>query len=130
MARKVKRKTLVRKLDKIFSQYIRERDTNSRGYGKCCTSGKTIHKSNGHAGHFISRRFMCTRWDEENVHLQSAYDNTFLAGRQYEYALFINKKYHADKATELLIKSRETCKFSIDELQDMIENYKTLLEKL
>ena len=130
MAKKPKRKTLVRKLDRIFSEYIRERDTDNRGYGKCCTSGKTIHKSKGHAGHFISRRFMCTRWDAENVHLQSAYDNTFLAGRQYEYALFLNNKYHTDKASELLLKSRETCKFSTDELQEMIEHYKSLLEKL
>jgi len=30
----------------------------------------------------------------------------------------------------LLIKSRETCKFSTDELQEMIEHYKTLLEKV
>jgi len=130
MAKKPKRKTLVRKLDQIFSQYIRERDTNSKGFGQCCTSGKTIHKTKGHAGHFISRRFMCTRWDPENVHLQSAYDNTFLEGRQYEYALFLNKKYHTDKASELLLKSRETCKFNVEDLQEMIEHFKTLLENL
>jgi hypothetical protein len=123
-----KRKTLIRKLDKVFSQYIRERDTDVNGFGKCCTSGKVIHKTKGHAGHFISRRFMCTRWDEQNVHLQSAYANTFLAGQQYEYSKFINKKYGDHKADELLEKSRGTCKFTLEELQEMYEKYKKKLK--
>ncbi len=71
---------------------------------------------------------MCTRWDEQNVHLQSAYANTFLAGQQYEYSKFINKKYGDHKADELLEKSRGTCKFTLEELQEMYEKYKKKLK--
>ena len=130
MPKKPSRKTLIRKLDKLFSEYIRKRDTNSKGYGLCCTCAKEIHYKEGHAGHFMSRRHYSTRWNEENVALQCVSCNTFHGGRQYEFALFLNDKYKCDKATELLVKSRESAKFSVSDLQEKIDFYKSLLENL
>jgi len=130
MPKKPSRKTLVRKLDKLFSEYIRKRDTNKNGYGLCCTCAKRLHYKEGHAGHFMSRRHYSTRWDEENVALQCAGCNTFRGGEQYKFALFLNDKYKCDKATELLVKSRESGKFSVSDLQEKIDFYKSLLENL
>ena len=61
---------LKKKLDKIFSLFIRLRDTNKDGYGECYTCGKRLHYKQGHCGHFIPRNILVTRWDENNSRLQ------------------------------------------------------------
>ena len=76
----------------------------------------------------MSRRHMATRWDEDNCHSQCAKCNTFNQGEQYKYALFLNKKFDTDKASELLVKSRQTVKLSLEDLLDKIEFYKKKLE--
>ncbi len=126
MARKVKRKTLVRKLDQIFSLYVRTRDADKRGYCKCCTCGKKLKIKEIHCGHFMSRRHMATRWDEENCASQCVGCNTFNQGEQYKFALFLNTKYNTDKSSELLQKSRNTVKYSITDLEEMKEQFKNL----
>ena len=127
MAKKPTRKSLIRKIDKVFSEYIRKRDSNKDGYGLCCTCAKKIHYKDAHAGHFMSRRHYATRWDEENVALQCAGCNTFRGGEQYKFALYLNDKYKCDKATELLVKSRESNKLSILDLEKIYLHYKNLL---
>ena len=127
MAKKPTRKSLIRKIDKVFSEYIRKRDSNKDGYGLCCTCAKKIHYKDAHAGHFMSRRHYATRWDEENVALQCAGCNTFRGGEQYKFALYLNDKYKCDKATELLVKSRESIKLSILDLEKIYLHFKNLL---
>ena len=46
-SKKPTRSKLVKKLDVIFSQYIRLSNSNSRGYCKCVTCGKEGHWKNG-----------------------------------------------------------------------------------
>ena len=130
MPKKPKRKTLVRKLDQIFSLYIRTRDADKKGICTCCTCGKKLPVKQIHCGHFMSRRHMATRWDEDNCNSQCVKCNTFNQGEQYKYALFLNKKFDTDKASELLVKSRQTTKYTILDLEEMIEHFKTLLKKL
>jgi len=131
MARKVKLSTLKNKLDKIFSEYIRRRDVdNHTGYGNCIDCGKETHFSEGDAGHFVGRRHLSTRWDEENVHFQHRYCNRFLNGRQYEYGQAIDKKYYEGKADELIQKSHQVAKFDATHLQYLIDIYKDKLDAL
>ena len=127
MPKKPSRKTMIRKIDKICSAYIRQRDTNKAGYGKCCTCDKILHISKGHAGHFMSRRFMATRYDPQNIHLQCPYCNTFLGGRAYEYSKFIDNKYGKNTADYLLERSRNTVKYSVSDLQEIYQKFKNLL---
>ena len=51
------KKPLINKADKLFSQFIRNRD------GKCVRCGKT---ETLHCHHVISRSCKATRWDEDN----------------------------------------------------------------
>ena len=68
---------LKKELDKWFSLYIRLRDADENGVVICFTSGRAYPYKNIHAGHFMSRRCLSTRWCEINVQPQSAADNLF-----------------------------------------------------
>ena len=126
MARKVKLSTLQNKLDKIFSEYIRRRDVDDHtGFGKCIDCGRETPFSEGDAGHFVGRRHLSTRWDEDNVHFQHRYCNRFLNGRQYEYGQALG-----DRADELIQKSHQVAKFDATHLQYLIDIYKDKLAEL
>jgi len=126
MARKVKLSTLKNKLDKIFSEYIRRRDVDDHtGFGKCIDCGRETPFAEGDAGHFVGRRHLSTRWDEDNVHFQHRYCNRFLNGRQYEYGQALG-----DRADELIQKSHQVAKFDATHLQYLIDIYKDKLAEL
>ena len=125
--RKPKRSTLIKKLDRIFSEYIRKRDADKKGYVKCITSGKKYHYTEVDAGHFISRKEMATRWHEDNVYAQSRYDNRYRYGEQDEYSLALEKKKKG-LPKHLYNLSKQTIKYSIADLQDLIDKYKKKLD--
>ena len=124
--RKITRKGLIKRLDTVFSEYIRKKNADSRGYVTCITSGRKYHYSEVDAGHFISRKEMSTRWHEDNVHPQSRYDNRYRYGKQYEYGLALNKKKRG-LAQKLYKLSKQTVKYSINDLQELLDKYKKLL---
>jgi len=119
MPKKPTRKGLIKKLDTIFSEYIRRRYAKNE-ISTCVTCGKKDHWKNLQAGHFMSRKHYSTRWDEENVEVQCQACNVFRYGEQYLFAKYLGVK----KADMLLAKSREMVKFSDYELQEMIDIYK------
>ncbi len=123
------RKSLVAKLDKVFSQYIRARDSKD-GYFVCCSCGRTLPAEQADAGHFINRRHMATRWLETNVHSQCRSDNRFKEGNASGYALFIIRKYGQKHLEYLDALKNETVKYSLGELELMIEDYKNKLKNM
>ena len=123
MPKKPTRKSLITKLDKVFSEYIRRR------YGEtatCITCGKKDHWKKLQAGHFMSRKHYATRWDEDNVEVQCSACNVFRYGEQYLFAKYLGN----EKSDMLLAKSRETVKFPDWEIQEMIDLYKTKISLL
>jgi len=126
--RKISRKGLIKKLDRIFSEYIRKKNADKKGVVKCITSGKKYHYSEVDAGHFISRKQMSTRWHEQNVWPQSRFDNRYRYGLQYEYSLALEKKI-PNLPKHLYKLSKETVKYSMADLHEMVEKYKIKLEK-
>lgn len=111
------------KLWKAFSIFIRLRDADKNGYCRCITSGKLVHWSECDAGHFISRRHMATKYDEQNVHAQGRGDNRFRSGEQLLYAKAIDKKYGPGTADRILARSRGTRKFEQFEIDALTKHY-------
>ena len=80
--------TLVNKLDKIFSLYIRKRDAMPYGgrYFKCISCGRVLPFEQADCGHFWSRRHMATRFDEDNCNAEckgcNRFDGDHLLGYQ------------------------------------------------
>jgi hypothetical protein len=121
---------LKKELDKWFSLYIRLREANEYGMVQCFTSGRVYHYKKIHAGHFMSRRHLSTRWCETNVQPQSAADNLFGQGEQFKFGLNLDGKYGEGTAEELQYKSRTTLKISRVEYEEKISYYKSLVDKL
>ena len=124
MAKKLTRSKLVKKLDTVFSQYIRLKDSKD-GIGTCVTCGKQDHIKRLQAGHFQSRKHYSTRWDERNVKIQCAACNVFRYGEQYKYSLYLGNKL----SKQLLADSRVIRKFTSDELEEMVTHYSNEVKK-
>jgi len=118
MPKKPSRKTLVKKLDAVFSEYIRRRYAKN-DIAECVTCGKKDHYKKLQAGHFMSRKHYATRWDERNVEVQCYACNVMRYGEQYKFSKYLGEEL----ADELLALSRTTVKISDYELQEMIQIY-------
>ena len=121
MAKKVTRTSLIKKLDSVFSIYIRRR-YSMNDIAKCVTCGKEEHWSKLQCGHFMSRKHMSTRWNEDNCQVQCAGCNVFRYGEQYIFSQYLGNNL----SEELYKQSKEICKFTDVELQDMIAHYTKL----
>jgi hypothetical protein len=121
---------LKKELDKWFSLYIRLKDCNEYGMVQCYTSGRVYHYKQIHAGHFISRRHLSTRWLEQNVKPQSAADNLFGQGEQYKFGLHLDSEYGLGTTEELQVISKQPFKMMPHEYKEKISYYKSLVEKL
>jgi hypothetical protein len=122
MAKKLSRKSLVEKLDKVFSIYIRQRYAVNE-IAECYTCGKKDHWKKLQAGHFASRRHYSTRWDENNVQVQCYGCNIANQGMQFEFGKKLCLQFDNNFADELMIKSKQICKFTDVELEEKINYY-------
>lgn len=114
---------LKKKADKVFSIYIRNRDSEN-GFAECITCGVQKPISQMQAGHFVSRRVNSLRFDELNVNAQCYSCNVMNHGEQYKYSKALDLKYGTGAAEELHSRRFETHKFKVDELKQIIEKYK------
>tara|TARA_R100001163_G_scaffold17885_1_gene15857 strand:+ start:1323 stop:1727 length:405 start_codon:yes stop_codon:yes gene_type:complete len=121
---------LKKELDKWFSLYIRLRDATNEGMVQCFTSNRVYHYKQIHAGHFMSRRCLSTRWCEINVQPQSAADNLFGQGEQFKFGLNLDAKYGEGTAEELQYKAKTIQKFSRVDYEEKISYYKKLVKNL
>lgn len=123
-------KRALTRLDTVYSKFIRERDSISEGVNKCCTCGKIKRNLNRqiHCGHFQKRANMATRYDEQNTHAQCHKCNSFEGGRDFEFGLYIDKKYGAGTAEKLYIKAKTLKKYSVIELDELTKYYRNKLK--
>lgn len=127
--RKTSRKTLVKKLDQVFSLYIRLRYAKNE-IAECYTCGKKDHYKKLQCGHFMSRKHYATRWDELNCQVQCYSCNVMRYGEQYKFGLKLAKEIDKDLPEKLLAKTRNTVKYSDIDLLEMINLYKERVQNL
>lgn len=118
------------KLWKVYSEFIRLRDSDENGYGKCFTCNRTIFYRDGDCGHGIGRQHKATKYDERNNALQCKRCNGFEGGQQAIYKEEVEKRYGAGTWDKLVIKSRQICKRGKVEIDTMTEFYKNEVKKL
>jgi len=121
---------LKKKLDSLFSQYIRLRNADHLGRVKCFTCGVEKHWKEQQAGHFQSRSHHSTRWDEVNVQVQCVKCNMFRQGEQYKFGMYLDQKYGEGTAEELEIRSKTIVKLNRTDYEEAIERYKQKIKEL
>lgn len=103
---------IIKKLDSVFSEYIRTKNVDSYGFTHCFTCNCKDYWYNLQCGHFISRKYFGTRWDENNARPQCKKCNCFLNGNlnifsekllneigKKEYELLFEKSHKIAKIT-------------------------------
>lgn len=128
MIKKPKKPTvskLKKKLDIIFSQYIRLRDADPSGFVYCCTCGKKLFWKEAQNGHWISRNVLITRYNENNCHAQCVGCNMFSEnGKPHLHELFIVDHHGADIRDNLLELSKKTYLLKAVDYKQSIERIK------
>ncbi len=114
---------LKKELDRLFSIFIRTRDSDENGMGRCCTCGHPGHWKTMDCGHFMPRQDLNTRWDEKNCALQCGSCNGFRGGEQLKFAEYIDARYGAGTADLLRAKARVKKRFDRHALSLMIRVY-------
>lgn len=114
-----------------FNRFIRERDTDDTGFGRCISSRQPLQipSSNAHAGHFYSGgKYPELKFNEDNVHLQGKSDNYFNGGNLLEYRKNLINKIGIERVEKLDIitsaSKRTSYKWDRFFLIDIIEKYK------
>ena len=107
-----------------FNAFIRERDKGL----PCISSGRFTGKMN--AGHYLSRgAHPELRFHEDNCHLQSEKDNSYLSGNQVDYRKGLIAKIGLERV-EWLEGPHEPARYTIDDLKAIKATYKQKLKGL
>jgi len=121
---------LKKKLDVLFSQYIRRKNADHLGRVKCFTCGVEKHWKEQQAGHFQSRSHHSTRWDEVNVQVQCVKCNMFRQGEQYKFGLYLDDRFGDGTAEELEYRAKTIVKLNRVDYEEAIERYKQKINEL
>ena len=116
---------LRKQADVLFSRMVRMRDGELRDgvwWSQCITCDAWKPLSTMHNGHFMSRRYPATRWDEENCNAQCAGCNMFKAGEQYKYGLAVDLKYGDGTAQKLLTLASTSFRVTREYLEEVIHD--------
>jgi len=127
---RVKLKTqaqLKKELDRVFSIYIRQKYADSLGNVACYTCGKVMHWKQIQNGHFVSRQYLATRWDENNCRPQCIGDNIFGNGKPLDFEERLKKEL-GDQFVETMKASRhQSLKLDRHWYEAEIAKYKLLI---
>lgn len=119
------RQKAVNRADKYFSLYIRQREADARGYNSCKTCGREAHYKQLQCGHFQSRKFYATRWDELNAACQCGRCN-MLSGEQYLMGQWLNKTFGEGTAEQMYTKAHIPTKLTTKEIEEIADKFKEL----
>ena len=123
-------KSLKNKLDQVFSQWVRRKDATSQGLAVCVSCHAVKPWKEQQCGHYVSRTYLATRWDERNAAVQCGSCNVLRRGNYPAYTLYMLRKHGQEVIEELEAKRKQVCKMTAADLQDMLEAYKRKLSEL
>ena len=124
--------SLKKRLDAIHSIYVRRSNADRNGNVSCYTCDVVLPWKSAHAGHWITRNHLATRWRDDvgNVRVQCPACNLFRGGQPQIFAHRLMQEFGPEIIDKLISLSRETRKYSRADLQAMIEDYETRLRQM
>lgn len=126
-----KQPNYVEKLDRIFSLYIRLRDSMPNGMCRCISCGKIKPFADMDNGHYWSRMHTGTRWDEDNCNAECAACNRMSGGEHMiGYRENLIKKIGQQRFDFLEVKAHAIVKRDPFVLQQLIKLYEKKVDEL
>jgi len=116
---------LIKKLDKVFSEYIRQRDK-----GICFTCGKQQAWKLTDNGHYIRRGVMLFRFNEKNCHCQCKRCNSWMEGEKVIYRQNLVKLYGEGEVDMMERESHKTYKWHKCDLIWQLQAYSQKVKDL
>ena len=113
---------LKRDLDKHFSLFIRRRDADDKGMGRCISCGQWALLQ---CGHFIKRQHLGLRFSEINCAGQCARCNHFLHGNDAEFYVALVQRHGQETVDTLMAMKHETKKMTRTDYNELIDAFKT-----
>lgn len=120
--KKLSRNKIIKKLDWVFSEYIRLRDSDSKWIVICPLCWKRIYWKYAQNMHFVSRWVLKYRFSEKNCHAGCMRCNVILHWNYIIYTRYMQKKYWYD-FVDYIINDRITFNISTPQLEAMIYKY-------
>ena len=130
MAKKKTFSALKKKLDAVFSQYIRRKNAPRDGYAVCVTCHRVAMWKELQCGHYEPRQHLATRWNELNCHVQCYACNIARKGNYPRFADFLDRKYGPELRAQLERLTKQVVKLTPADLESRIEEYQQKLEAL
>lgn len=119
------------KLDVVFSKYIRLKHSDDRGNCRCISCGKVFYWKDIQNGHYMSRRYMSTRFSEDNCRPQCVACNIFNQGNIQMYRRALIKQIGEQRVDLIEVRAKQESKnWSLFEYKAMIDFYQKEVDKL
>ncbi len=121
---------LKKELDRQFSIYIRTKFSDKDGNNKCYTCGKAGTIKTMQCGHYVSRQYLATRWDENNCRIQCAGCNLFGNGKPLDFEENLKKELGAEYVEVMKKKRHISLKLDRAWYIDKIADFKEFIHTL
>lgn len=129
--KRTKRKPdLVKKLDRVFSLYIRLRDAMPSGFVRCISCGKIKRFEDVDCGHYFSRTHMATRFDEDNCNAECRSCNRMSADHLIGYRKNLVDKIGLNRIDRLDVLAHSQKHWLDSELEEKIRYYTAEVRRL
>lgn len=112
--RKITKRGLTRKLDKIVSEIVR-----ARGYCAWCKKTEGLE-----CCHIFSRKYRSVRWDMDNLVCLCHSHHFYSHSNPLLFAEFIKDYLGKDKYIFLKQKARMIHKWTLEEMSELLQTYK------
>lgn len=122
--------SLKNKLDAVFSEFIRLRDSRDNGTFTCISCGRLLPYDQADCGHYINRKHMSTRFSEKNCNAQCRSCNRFDEGNIQGYRRGLIAKYGEPVVLMLEASKNQINKLSEFEYKAMIDHYRKEVKRL
>ncbi len=120
----------VKKLDKVFSAYIRLRDAMPNGCFRCISCGHIKRFEQGDCGHYHSRTHMATRWEPDNCHMECRACNRASSDHLIGYRKNLVEKIGLDRINRLEMMAHSQKHWMDFELKEKIDYFTREVKRL
>ena len=122
-------KRLKEKADKLLSLYVRQRDADQHGIVKCVTCSNKTHWKGVDCGHWLSRSYLSTRFEETNVAAQCKRCNAWFGGRPDDFERFIAAKHGKEEVERLRALKHQSIKRTTSDYEELISELQEKLKR-